>query len=401
MSGRPQNAESLLAGGGGMAQAAGPPAKITGNADQGLPVRKPHDQDVGVGAGRDIVPTGVWRRLRQQLKAVPWVLSSYRFVRLWLGLARFQQFAIAVYSGREPWAVGPPTDASRPVLTSRDVTDVPAAFVADPFLLRRDGRWFLFFEVMRADSWRGEIAVATSDDGVTWAYERVVLAEPFHLSYPHVFEWEGEVYMIPETFERNAVCLYRAIDFPYRWSLEAELISGATYADASVFRHGDRWWMFVEASSRDPAGVRPPRHDTLRLFWASSLTGPWTEHPKSPIVQGDARIARPAGRVLVTGEGRVLRFAQDCTSAYGRQVYAIEVTELDATSYRERLMQEQPILGPGRSPWHQGGMHHIDAHETEQGWLAAVDGWALRAVPRPAMVVQRSSRRVGQRSTTP
>lgn len=384
-----------------MARATAAPAKNPERGEHAPQARRADDRDVKIGGGQETTPVGAWRRLRLQLRAVPWILSGYRFLRLWLGFSRFQQFAIAIYSGREPWEVGPPSDTSRPVLTGLDVTDVPAAFVADPFLLRRDGRWFLFFEVMRADSWRGEIAVATSDDGATWAYERVVLAEPFHLSYPHVFEWEGEVYMIPETFERNAVCLYRAIDFPYRWSLEAELISGSTYADASVFRHGDRWWMFVEASSRDPAGVTPPRHDTLRLFWASSLTGPWTEHPMSPVVENDARIARPAGRVVVTAEGRVVRFAQDCTRAYGHQVYAIEVTELDATSYAERLMQEQPILGPGRAPWHQGGMHHIDAHQTDQGWLAVVDGWSLKAVPRFRPPAQRSSRRVAPRSTTP
>jgi len=42
----------------------------------------------------------------------------------------------------------PPGQEDRPVLTAADIPDVSADFVADPFLLQRDGRWFLFFEIM-------------------------------------------------------------------------------------------------------------------------------------------------------------------------------------------------------------------------------------------------------------
>jgi hypothetical protein len=36
----------------------------------------------------------------------------------------------------------------------------------------------------------GEIGLATSEDGLKWDYKQVVLNEPFHLSYPYVFEWQ-------------------------------------------------------------------------------------------------------------------------------------------------------------------------------------------------------------------
>ena len=38
----------------------------------------------------------------------------------------------------------------------------------------------------------------------------IVLAEPFHLSYPYVFEWQGSHYMIPESGAAKSVRLYRA-----------------------------------------------------------------------------------------------------------------------------------------------------------------------------------------------
>src|SRR5262249_51325998 len=133
-------------------------------------------------------------------------------------------FSIGIYAGESPFALGPAPGVADPVLTHHDVTDVPAAFVADPFMFHVDGIWYLFFEIMHARSGKGEIGLATSVDGIAWKYRQVVLAEPFHLSYPHVFSWQGDFYMVPESYQAGGVRLYRATNFPTRWSFERMLI---------------------------------------------------------------------------------------------------------------------------------------------------------------------------------
>ena len=80
--------------------------------------------------------------------------------------------------------------------------------------------------------------------------------------------------------------------------------------------------MFAEAN--------PEGNDLLRLYYANDLMGPWIEHPKSPIVAGDANIARPGGRVVVF-DGRIVRYTQDDDPTYGNQVRAFEITELTTT----------------------------------------------------------------------
>lgn len=228
----------------------------------------------------------------------------------------------------------------------------------------------MFFEVMNRRLGRGEIAHATSADGIAWRYDRSVLAERFHLSYPCVFEWGGDFFMIPESRSPREIRLYRAESFPGGWKQVAVLLKGFESADATIFRYGERWWMFVEAS--------PMRHDTLRLFWSEELFHGWREHRSSPIVSGNAHIARPAGRVVSAG-GRLYRFAQDCDPAYGLSVQAFEITELTPDSYAEQPACERPILEAGDQPWNAGGMHHIDAHPAGEGlWFAAVDGWKWR-----------------------
>src|SRR3546814_4823562 len=111
------------------------------------------------------------------------------------------------------------------------------------------------------------------------------------------------------------------------------------------------------------------RYDCLRLFHADTLAGPWLEHPESPVVDGNARIARPSGRVIRAG-GRLIRFAQDCLPEYGTTVNALEIVELTPTAYRERWLPDNPVVTAGAEPWNRYGAHHIDAHELGAGrWI--------------------------------
>jgi hypothetical protein len=272
-----------------------------------------------------------------------------------------------MYTGGSPLALEPMLGVVNPVLTYHDVTDVPALFAADPFMLRANDRWHLFFEIMNSHSGKGEISHAVSENGRKWLYTQRVIAEPFHLSYPYVFEWMGSHFMIPESQQDNSVRLYRASNFPAEWSFVGCLLTGQPFADASVFRYRDRWWMFV--------ATNPDKHDVLRLYHADELLGPWLEHPMSPVVDGNPHIARPAGRVLVVDDA-VIRYTQDCDPVYGLQVRAFKVTNLTTSAYEEQPASEHPLLVPSGRGWNASGMHHVDAHRLHDGrWLACVDGW--------------------------
>lgn len=278
-------------------------------------------------------------------------------------------WSIGIVSGDAPWSLAD-ASGSNPVLTAADVPGAVATSVADPFLHRdADGGWRMFFEVDNWSTWKGEIGLATSRDGLAWRCEGIVLAEPFHLSYPHVFAADdGEIYMIPESSQAAAVRLYRARRYPHDWEHVGDLVTGLPFADPTVVRHAGRWWLFAETSGG--------ADDTLRLYHAAALAGPWVEHRSSPIVRGDATCARPAGRV-VAAAGRLVRFAQNCRPAYGTAVQAREIVRLTVDDYEERPLHAAPILGPGTG-WNAGGMHHVDPVEVDAGrWLAAVDGWRM------------------------
>ena len=279
-------------------------------------------------------------------------------------LHRENVWSIAVYEGPSPFALQPINGAA-PALISTDVTDVAALFVADPFALCAQDQWYLFCEVLNRATDQGDIGYATSQDGIVWHYRRIVLDEPFHLSYPTVFRWENAIYMVPETSEAGHVRLYEASSFPDQWRWKADLLSGDGLADPTLFRHDGRWWMFVGKANT---------HDELWLYFADQLAGPWQSHPRNPVIRHNADLARPGGP-LFTYENHLYRLAQDCRPNYGNALRAFRILQLSTTDYAEEPPEGRLVLSAGPEPWHRAGMHHCDLHPLPDGrWRAVVDG---------------------------
>lgn len=272
-------------------------------------------------------------------------------------------WSIAIFSGPTLSALGPVQETA--AISAGDITDVTAMFVADPFMIRVNEVWHMFFEVLNARTDKGEIGLATSRDGIHWDYRQIVLKEPFHLSYPYVFCVAGEYFMVPETFEADSMRLYRADPFPFKWSYVSTLLKGP-WVDSSLFSFDGQWWVFSNPVA--------PENQILELFYADALSGPWQRHPRSPLITGNNRTARGGGRVILL-EGKPVRFAQDCFPFYGTRVRAFEVSVLTPTAYEERELEFSPILSAGNEPFRREGMHHIDPHFFDGRWLACVDGW--------------------------
>ena len=290
---------------------------------------------------------------------------------IWIGrgipfVSRREQWTIGIYRSDSPFHFNALQGWINPLFKAEDVTDVSARFVADPFLVKEGETWNLFFEVYNNDTKQGDLAVATSKNTWIWNYEKVVLDEPFHLSYPYVFKSEDEFYLIPESFEDNSIRLYKAEQFPTKWSYIQTLIEGRDYVDNSIVYHNGRWWLFSSVTS----------NDTLYLHYADELTGPWREHPQSPIVAGDVHKSRPSGRLLVY-DGKLYRFTMDINPPVGtHQVMAYEVTEITPDRYSERLAQEAPVVMASGSGWNGQAMHQLDPVQVDSAsWVAAVDGF--------------------------
>ncbi|GGH81643.1 hypothetical protein JOD43_002614 [Pullulanibacillus pueri] len=246
-------------------------------------------------------------------------------------------------------------------LCASDILDVHAEFVADPFIIFHNSFFYMFFEIMDKSSGKGIIGLATSKDGEEWKYDRVVLRENYHLSFPYVFKHKGEYYMIPESCEANQVFLYKAKNFPYEWNKVNGLVKGK-YVDSSIFYYNNKWWMFAGESGN------------LHLFYSERLEEDWEEHPKSPMISNNYNITRSGGRVIVDS-GKIYRYTQDCKPNYGSAVRVFEITQLSERDYLEEEVN-LVLRGSNRSTdWNRDGMHNIDQLKlVGNNWLIAVDG---------------------------
>ena len=275
------------------------------------------------------------------------------------------EFSIGIYSGNTPYNLSNPTNVINPVLTAKDVTDISAKFVADPFMVFENNTWYMFFEIYVSETNLGHIGVATSNDGLEWVYNQIVLKENFHTAYPYVFKMQNEYYMIPDTYSIDSIRLYKATNFPYQWEFVTSLLDGPGYLDASVVNYNSKWWLFTSV----------PSDDTLYLFYADNLLGPWTSHSMNPIISGNPDIARPGGRI-VNYNGTLLRHAQDDDPTYGNAVHVFEITNLTTGSYSERELPGSPFLKASGIGWNSEGMHNVDPVQiANDNWIACVDGY--------------------------
>jgi hypothetical protein len=235
--------------------------------------------------------------------------------------------------GGRTWGIGWRFDQSASLLDQREaafrvLTGDTHSYLADPFPFRHQGQDFIFVEQYLYSKNRGCIAVVAADRNGTVGAPQIVLEEPHHLSYPFVFEQDGQIWMIPESGAARNVSLYRAAEFPYRWTREACLIEGIEGYDTTLLHHKGGFWFFVS-----PRLWKSTSWDVLSLYRAESLTGSWTPHAENPVLI-DATLSRPAGAFIRRG-GRTLRPVQDCSRGYGGAVTFCQIDALGESEFAQ------------------------------------------------------------------
>jgi hypothetical protein len=117
-------------------------------------------------------------------------------------------------------------------------------FWADPFLHEHQGALYLFYEVYDYETRRGHLDVGRIE-GDRMVPLGTALKLPYHLSYPFVFDWDGAIWMIPETHATQRLELWRATDFPTGWELAKTAFDGVHMADTVIYEHEGQWWLFT------------------------------------------------------------------------------------------------------------------------------------------------------------
>ncbi|KAE8713876.1 Glycosyltransferase family protein 64 protein C5 [Hibiscus syriacus] len=305
----------------------------------------------------------------------------------WLGCQEDNEgsWAIGVFIGQSPFSLKPIETAeiwknesaawpvANPVITCASASDSGFAsnFVADPFLYVQGDNFYLFYETKNSYTMQGDIGVAKSiDKGATWQQLGIALDEEWHLSFPYVFNYLGQVYMMPESSEKGELRLYRVTNFPLEWELD-RIIMKKPLVDSFIIDHDGEYWLF--GSEHRYFGEA---NGQLEIWYSSSPLGPWEPHKKNPIYNTYSSFgARNGGRPF-RYNGNLYRIGQDCGETYGRRVRIFQVEVLSRFDYKE---VEVPFpfeeSSKGRNAWNGARYHHLDVQQLRSGeWVGVMDG---------------------------
>jgi hypothetical protein len=243
-------------------------------------------------------------------------------------------------------------------------TPAPGEFVADPFGWFRDGQLTVFCEHLDyGGDAVGTIAAIQPFSSAPRVPVTIGPVPRVHLSYPAIFEHDSRVFCIPETQGAREVALYELQRFPDQWIKVATLIADCMIVDATLFRHGDLWWL---AGASDPGGAHLGAD--LHLWYATDILGPWIAHAGNP-VKTDVSSARPAGFPFVSA-GALYRPAQDSSQTYGSRVVINRIVALTPTTFRE---EPAAFVAPEVGGPYPDGLHTLSG----VGGVTLIDGKRL------------------------
>ena len=224
----------------------------------------------------------------------------------------FQLHRTALYA--ESWNVAFRRTPQGGILTDRDtpfcvIPNAMRYWAADPMVFSHGGDTFIFAELYDYVLRRGGFGVSRFLNNGTFGPWQPILQEPFHLSYPYVFRSGDEIFMVPESTQRKALLVYRAVEFPLRWELHKVIREDVQWADTSVVPVKDGFAAMTQSYEQEAPCTLSVRLDReLNITeWVRLQGRVWT-------------VARPGGRPFCHRDA-VWHIFQDCREDYGKALY--------------------------------------------------------------------------------
>ncbi len=187
-------------------------------------------------------------------------------------------------------------------------------WAADPFVFEDGNDVYIFAELYDYIKRRGIIGYYRINDPESkWT---PVISEDYHLSFPYIFKYNDQIYILPETSQNSSVHLYRAVKFPDKWEKNEVLLSGVKYADTTPFSSYGR-----------------------RMAFSYDLSVPclrvidFTDGRNVVADSSSPELKRPAGKIDLLEH---IRVAQNCKEDYGKGLIFYSFSLGEDLSYEER-----------------------------------------------------------------
>jgi len=207
-------------------------------------------------------------------------------------------------------------------------------FLADPFLLQFEDKCYCFME--NYDFIKSKASICAFEFNETkYKFLGNVIEESFHISFPYIFKFKSDIFMVPETSDNRDLRIYRASDFPMKWKLFNTIFKDIYCSDSMIFQYDEKWWLFTNIDPTN-TGEYPSE---LHIFYSDDpLSGKWSPHSSNPIIN-DIDMLRNAG--ILYQNNKIFRVSQKYGfNQYGESLFLNKINTLNINEYIETICHE-------------------------------------------------------------
>lgn len=215
----------------------------------------------------------------------------------------------------------------------KEIKNPSNRYLADPFIITKNNRSIIFAEDYFYKDFKGRISAIEIKENKE-IHLGVVLEEPFHLSYPYIFEDNNIIYMIPETHQSNQIRLYECVDFPLKWKFKMTLMKNISAADSMVIKKNEKWFLLTNICSSYVKDF----NSELHVFYSENLLSDnWLPIKCGNPVIFDSRKGRNGGIIHIKDQIYRVNQIQD-QNHYGKKFAINLIVDLNEFSYSEKLV---------------------------------------------------------------
>ena len=205
---------------------------------------------------------------------------------------------------------------------------------ADPFLYKK----YIFAEITEKNSdEKGVIAVSKISETLKF---KTIINKKYHLSYPHVFDYNGKLYMIPESYKANKLQLFRCVKFPYKWELARILKKNIHCCDTTFFKLNNTCYLFTTITEE---------HDNYIFKTNDILKGELKIECKNILPKG----YRGGGNVFMNDGELYIPIQPFDVEFYGEKLYLYKIKLNKKNKIKFKFVREI------KAPKGYVGIHHL------------------------------------------
>lgn len=218
-------------------------------------------------------------------------------------------------------------------------------FIADPFGFQSGGNDYIIYERFDRSRNKGLLEIRKGD------FKKPIskIEKSEHLSYPYIYEENGEIYMIPECHQSGEISLYKWDRVAEEFQFINKILEGFSGIDNSLVKHNGKYWLFSNNANSKLADL------SLNIFYSDNIEGPFTAHRLNPVLTSITH-SRPAGTIF-RNEELLIRPSQNSGLTYGGSIQLNQIIKLSETEFEEKTIDS--ITPEDLKRKHIKGIHTI------------------------------------------